>query len=134
MYNQRQHFNVGKKAINKCFQRSVPINQLFLKIKSKKSNLLRSNSIFFVFYLVISLLTTGCNSAPKETAQATSKRGGGATAIDAAIARKGQLKKELSYTGTTIPFQKISVRSQIEGQLLALYVYIGYIVTKVYIL
>lgn len=134
MYNQRQHFNVGKKAIRKCFQRKLFVNQLLIKIKSNlKSNLLRSSSILFVLYLAIGLLNTSCNSAPKETAQATSSRGG-ATAVDAAIAKKGQLNKELSYTGTTIPFQKISVRSQIEGQLLALNVDVGDKVTKGYIL
>ncbi len=133
MYNQRQHFNVGKKAINKCFQKNLPVNQLFIKIKSNlKSNLWRSSSILFAF-LVIGLLNTSCNSAPKETAQATLKRRGGATAVDAAIARKGQLNKELSYTGTTVPFRKISVRSQIEGQLLTLNVDVGDKVTKGYI-
>ena len=133
MYNQRQHFNVGKKAINKCSKKNLPVNQLFIKIKSNlKSNLLRSSSILFAF-LVIGLLNTSCNSPPKEQARATSKRGGGATAVDAAIARKGQLEKELSYTGSTIPFRKISVRSRLVGQLLALNVDLGDKVTKGYV-
>ncbi|MGB6299246.1 MAG: biotin/lipoyl-binding protein, partial [Rivularia sp. (in: cyanobacteria)] len=128
MYNQQQHFSVGKKAIKKCFEKNVLINQLFLKIKS---NLLGSSSILLAF-LAIGLLNTGCNSVPKETAQATSS-GGGATAVDAAIARKGQLEKELIYTGSTVPFREISVRSQIEGQLLTLNVDIGDKVTKGYV-
>ncbi len=130
MYNQRQHFNLGKKAINKCFQRNVPVFQLLIKFKT---NLWRSASISFAFYLVIGLLNTSCNWAPKETAQATSKRKDGATAVDAAIARKEQLEKELSYTGTTVPFRKISVRSRLVGQLLALNVDLGDKVTKGYI-
>ncbi|MGB3755811.1 MAG: efflux RND transporter periplasmic adaptor subunit [Rivularia sp. (in: cyanobacteria)] len=112
------------------FQRNVFVRQIFIKIKS---NLLHSSSILFVFYLVIGLLNTSCNSVPKETAQATLKRGGGVTAVDAAIARKGQLEKELSYTGSTVPFREISVRSQIEGQLLSLNVDLGDRVTKGYV-
>ncbi len=130
MYNQQQHFHVGKKATKKLFQKNVFVRQIFIKIKS---NLLHSSSILFVFYLVIGLLNTSCNSVPKETAQATLKRGGGVTAVDAAIARKGQLEKELSYTGSTVPFREISVRSQIEGQLLALNVDLGDTVTKGYV-
>ncbi|MGB7377012.1 MAG: efflux RND transporter periplasmic adaptor subunit [Rivularia sp. (in: cyanobacteria)] len=130
MCNQQQHFHVGKKATKKLFQRNVFVRQIFIKIKS---NLLHSSSILFVFYLVIGLLNTSCNSVPKETAQATLKRGGGVTAVDAAIARKGQLEKELSYTGSTVPFREISVRSQIEGQLLSLNVDLGDRVTKGYV-
>ncbi len=130
MYNQRQHFNVGQKTIRKCFQKNLFRNQLLLEIKS---SLLRSSSILFAFYLVIGLLNTSCNSDKKETAQATSSRGG-MTAVDAAIAQKGKLKKELLFTGTTIPFQQISVRSRIEGQLLTLNVDVGDKVTKGYIL
>lgn len=130
MYNQQQHFHVGKKARKRCFKKDAFVKQLFIKIKS---NLLRSTSILFGFYLVIGLLITSCNSAPKETAQATSKRRGGAAAVDAAIARKGQLNEKLSYTGSTVPFRKISVRSRLVGQLLALNVDLGDKVTKGYV-
>ncbi|MEM9923467.1 MAG: efflux RND transporter periplasmic adaptor subunit, partial [Cyanobacteria bacterium P01_D01_bin.50] len=89
--------------------------------------------ILFACYLAMGLLNTSCYSSPKETAQATSKRRGSVTAVDVAIARKSWLKKELSYTGSTVPFRKISVRSQIEGQLLALNVDIGDKVSQGYI-
>jgi len=139
MYNQRQHFRLGKKATEKSinsvdvefFQKNVIINQLFIKIKN---SLFCSTSILFACYFAIGLLNTSCNSAPKETAQATLKRRGGATAVDTAIARIGKLEKELSYTGTTVPFRRISVRSQIEGQLLALNVDVGDKVSKGYVI
>lgn len=130
MYNQQQHFNVGKKATIKCSQKNAFVSELFIKIKS---NLSLSDSIVFAFYLVIGLLNISCNSAPKETAQATSSQGS-ATAVDVAIAKKAQLEKKLFYTGTTVPFRKITVRSRIEGQLLKLNVDVGDKVTKGYIL
>ncbi|MDY6898071.1 MAG: efflux RND transporter periplasmic adaptor subunit [Cyanobacteriota bacterium] len=139
MYNQRQHFKVGKTATTErvqsvdvdFFQKNVIINQLFIKLKN---SFFCSTSILFACSLAIGLLSTGCNSVPKETAQATSRRRGGATAVDVAIAKIGKLEKELSYTGTTVPFQEISVRSQIEGQLLTLNVDIGDRVSKGYVI
>lgn len=113
-----------------CYQKNVLTNQ---RVRKSKCSLLRSTSILFACYLVIGFLSASCNSSPKETAQATSKRRNGSTAVDVAIAKKAQLEKELLYTGTTVPFQKISVRSQIEGQLLALNVDVGDKVTKGYI-
>ena len=145
MYNPREHLNVGKKTIKKsilfailtdrnvyfrCSPKKAFVSQVIKKIKS---NLFRSSSILFACYLAIGLVNTSCHSAPKETAQATSKRRGGVTAVDVAIARKAWLKKELSYTGSTVPFQEISLRSQIEGQLLALNVDIGDKVSEGYI-
>ncbi|AFY53413.1 RND family efflux transporter, MFP subunit [Rivularia sp. PCC 7116] len=139
MYNQRQHFKIAKKSIQKdsrtsqdvCEKINIFTSQLLIKTKK---NLLRSSSIFCAFPLTISLLIAGCDSAPKETAQATSKRRGGATAVDTAIAKKAQLDKQISYIGTTLPYRKISVRSQIEGQLLALNVDVGVMVSKGYII
>ncbi len=145
MHNQREHLNLGTKKIKKSILFPISINTSFISGCSPKkviltqivrkipSNLLRS-SILLTCYLALGLLNTSCNSAPKETAQATSKTRGGAPAVDVAIARKSQLKKELLLTGTTVPFRKISVRSQIEGQLLALNVDVGDKVTKEYIL
>lgn len=130
MHNQRQHFKVWKKTVEKStksldvdfFQKSAIRNQLFIKLKN---SLFSSTSILVACYLAIGLLNTSCNFAPKETAQATSKRRNNTTAVDVAIAKLGRLEKELSYTGTTVPFRKISVRSRIEGQLLTLNVDIG---------
>jgi len=120
--NKRKDFVYQKKELVKQVSRKTKIN------------LLSSRSILVSFYLVISLLNISCNSAPKETAQATSKRRSGVTAVDVAIARLGKLEKGLSYTGTTLPERKISMRSQIEGQLLALNVDVGDKVTRGYII
>ncbi|MBV6627498.1 MAG: efflux RND transporter periplasmic adaptor subunit [Rivularia sp. (in: Bacteria)] len=138
MYNQRQHFNLAKQVLKKentkikqCFYiENILENKLLTKTKN---SLLRSSSILCGFHLAISLLIASCDSAPKETAQATSKRRGGVTAVDTAIAKKAQLDKQISYIGTTLPYRKISVRSQIEGQLLALNVDVGDKVSQGYI-
>ncbi len=81
--------------------------------------------------LVLGLLSTGCASLPKESAEAQSQRPtkggrkGGATAVDVAVARTNSLQKEPSLTGTTTPFRTVSLRSQVEGRLLGLNVDVG---------
>ncbi|MBD2609309.1 efflux RND transporter periplasmic adaptor subunit [Scytonema hofmannii FACHB-248] len=80
--------------------------------------------------LGIGLLTMSCGLLPKESAEAESQRSGGqqgnnATAVDVAIARTGLLRQEPEYTGTTNAFRVVSLRSQVEGRLLALNVDIG---------
>ncbi len=85
--------------------------------------------------LGLGLLTTGCGESPKESAGAASERGGrgekgGATAVDVAIARTGSLQKEQPLTGTTTPFSTVSLRSQVQGRLLALNVDVGDAVNK----
>ncbi len=81
--------------------------------------------------LGIGLLTMSCGSLPKESADAQSQRGSGgeqgnkATAVDVAIARSGLLRQEPEYTGTTTAFRVVSLRSQVEGRLLALNVDMG---------
>ena len=80
--------------------------------------------------LSLGLLSTSCGSLPKESADAQSRqkgRGGkgGATAVDVAIARTASLQQEQSLTGTTTPFRTVSLRSQVEGRLLALNVDVG---------
>jgi HlyD family secretion protein len=81
--------------------------------------------------LGIGLLTMSCGSLPKESADAQSQRGSGgeqgnkATAVDVAIARSGLLREEPEYTGTTTAFRVVSLRSQVEGRLLALNVDMG---------
>lgn len=145
MCNQRQHLNIEKNQrqlslivcnlsdckIKSICSKNVLSNQLLRKIQRK---LFHSTSTLLTCYLAIGLLSTSCNSASKESAQATSKRRNVTTAVDAVIARKSQLTKGIFYPGTTTPFREISVRSQIEGQLLALNVGIGDKVTQGYIL
>jgi RND family efflux transporter MFP subunit len=81
--------------------------------------------------LGMGLLTMSCGSLPKESADAQSQRGSGgeqgnkATAVDVAIARSGLLREEPEYTGTTTAFRVVSLRSQVEGRLLALNVDMG---------
>ncbi|MEH2117722.1 efflux RND transporter periplasmic adaptor subunit [Nostoc sp.] len=76
--------------------------------------------------LGIGLLMANCGSLPKESADAESQSpGSGATAVDVAIARTDLLQKQPEYTGNTIPFRIISVRSQVEARLLALNLDVG---------
>lgn len=75
-------------------------------------------------------MLTGCNLLPEWQAEAQSQsseaRGrSGPASVDAAIARTGSLQRALEYTGTTRPVQEVSLRSQVEGQLLSLSVDVG---------
>ncbi|MEH1923488.1 efflux RND transporter periplasmic adaptor subunit [Nostoc sp.] len=81
--------------------------------------------------LGIGLLTVNCGVLPKEeVADAQSQspgsgQRGGATAVDAAIARTDTLQTQPEYTGNTTPFRIVSVRSQVEARLLALNLDVG---------
>lgn len=78
--------------------------------------------------LGIASLTVSCGSLPKESVEAQSrkpKQESQETVVDAAIARANLLEPQPEYTGNTAPFRIISVRSQIEGRLLALNLDIG---------
>ncbi|MEH2373480.1 efflux RND transporter periplasmic adaptor subunit [Nostoc sp.] len=80
--------------------------------------------------LGIGLLTANCGALPKESADAESQSPGSgqrvnATAVDVAIARTDLLQKQPEYTGNTIPFRIVSVRSQVEARLLALNLDVG---------
>ncbi|NMG20179.1 efflux RND transporter periplasmic adaptor subunit [Brasilonema bromeliae] len=87
--------------------------------------------ILITSVLSIGLLTAGCGSLPNESAEAESQRpggkqqGGGAVPVDASIARTGVLRQDPEYTGTTTPFRTVSLRSRVEGSLLALNVDVG---------
>jgi HlyD family secretion protein len=68
----------------------------------------------------------GCGGFPKADAETQAKPSGEkATAVDVAIARPDSLQKQLEYTGTTKPIREVSVRSQVEGQLVSLNVDVG---------
>ena len=82
--------------------------------------------IFCVFGLA--LLTAGCGSLPKESAEAQSRKPKGEskeTAVDVAIARTHILSPQPEYIGNTAPFRIVSVRSQVEGRLISLNLDIG---------
>jgi RND family efflux transporter MFP subunit len=91
----------------------------------------RHAPLLIVCLFSIGLLNTSCGSFPKESAEAQSQRQGkakekgGAIPVDVAIARPDFLRSHNEYTGTTIPFRTVSLRSQVQGQLLALTVDVG---------
>jgi RND family efflux transporter MFP subunit len=71
----------------------------------------------------------GCGMLPKEAADAQSKTGAqksqGSTPVEVAIAKTGKVREEPEYTGTTVPVQEVSLRSQVEGRVLKLNVDVG---------
>ncbi len=82
--------------------------------------------IFCVFGLA--LLTAGCGSSLKESAEAQSRKPKGENkeiAVDVAIARTHILSPPPEYIGNTAPFRIVSVRSQVEGRLISLNLDIG---------
>lgn len=69
---------------------------------------------------------SGCNFLPKSEAEAQQSRSNeGPAAVDVAIAQTVPLKQDIEYTGTTQPYRQVSVRSQVEGQLVDLNVDVG---------
>jgi HlyD family secretion protein len=82
-----------------------------------------------VLLVGVGLLSASCASIPKESAQAQSRgaaeRGQNAISVDVEIARTGWLREQPSYTGNTTPYRTVSLRSQVEGRLLALNLDVG---------
>lgn len=75
------------------------------------------------------LLITGCDQwfSPESKAQSQQPPGqnAGPATVDVAVAETGILRAIPEYTGTTQPLREVSVRSQVEGQLLRLNVDVG---------
>ncbi|NET01662.1 MAG: efflux RND transporter periplasmic adaptor subunit [Sphaerospermopsis sp. SIO1G1] len=92
---------------------------------------INSHRLLMFLMLLMALFTAGCGSLPKETAEAQSRklpgrqRGSSATAVDAAIARTQSLTKQVDYIGNATPYRTVSVRSQVEGRLIALNLDVG---------
>ncbi|BAZ16292.1 RND family efflux transporter MFP subunit [Calothrix sp. NIES-4071] len=87
------------------------------------------NSLLLAFVLSFGFLCAGCGANVKDKAEAQSQQPSAAanraTPVDVAIAKTGVLQKQPEFTATTAPFRTVSLRSQIEGQLLALSVDVG---------
>ncbi|BCL37213.1 RND transporter [Nostoc sp. MS1] len=86
--------------------------------------------LLFTCLLSMGVLTASCGSMPKEAAEAQSQRQGGRergglAPVDVAIASTDRLETQPEYTGTTIPFRTVSLRSQVEGRLLSLNTDVG---------
>ncbi|MEA5576514.1 efflux RND transporter periplasmic adaptor subunit [Anabaena sp. UHCC 0451] len=95
------------------------------------SPVMNKHNLFMFWMLLLALLTASCGSLPKESAEAQSRRTGGGergnseTSVDAAIARTNQLRPPADYIGNTTPYRTVSVRSQVEGRLIALNLDVG---------
>jgi HlyD family secretion protein len=61
------------------------------------------------------LLCSGCDFNTPSKAQPQPDR---TAAVDVAVARKGTIDTPQEFTGTTLPYREVSLKAQIEGQLL----------------
>ncbi len=72
------------------------------------------------------LVLSGCNSFTQAEAESRQQSGSSEpAAVNVAIARTGTVSQAREYTGTTQPIRLVSLRSQVDGQLLSLSVDAG---------
>lgn len=77
----------------------------------------------------------GCSSIPKDEADAQTRQSQGdqnkqPASVDVAVARAAPSQSSLEYVGTTQPYRQVSLRTQVEGQLLSLRADVGDAVTQ----
>lgn len=103
------------------------MQQSFYNLDRSKANLGR----LLILTSILALSIAGCGSAPKEAADAQTRQGEKGqqdrrpASVDVAVARAASLQSGLEYVGTTQPYRQISLRTQVEGQLLSLRVDVG---------
>ncbi|AKG22364.1 efflux RND transporter periplasmic adaptor subunit [Calothrix sp. 336/3] len=102
-------------------QAKISLKSVFFSIILTKLNL----SMAWLVILGIGIVLSSCGGTSQDKATARQEQGDRTTAVDVAVARKAILQQSLKYTGTTAPFRIVSLRSQVEGQLLALNVDVG---------
>ncbi len=82
----------------------------------------------------LSLLSSGCGIVARLPAGAQAQRspGGqqGPPPVDVAIARKGSVQGDRTYTGTTRPDQEVTLRAQVEGRILNMPMDVGDAITE----
>jgi HlyD family secretion protein len=90
----------------------------------------------FIVLSVLASLMSGCSSLSKEEADAQPRRGAngqqgkGPASVDVQVARSAPGQSNLEYVGTTQPYRQVSLRTQVEGQLLSLRADVGDAVTQ----
>lgn len=90
----------------------------------------------FILSGILASFTAGCISLPKEEADAQTRRGAngqqenGPASVDVQVARSAPVQSSLAYVGTTQPYRQISLRTQVEGQLLSVRADVGDAVTQ----
>jgi multidrug efflux pump subunit AcrA (membrane-fusion protein) len=111
---------------------STPRRLMLPPSTSKPANRLRSSATLSRvwltgLFLLPALLPAGCALIPPGDAQTPSPQSQQprAVAVDVAVARESQLEQGQAYTGTTLPYRQVSVRSQVEGQVLDVAVDVG---------
>lgn len=76
--------------------------------------------------LLVSITASGCQLLPPGSAQTNrEQQRSPITAVEAAVVERQPLQEATRYTGTTEPFQSVSLRAQVEGQVLGLSVDVG---------
>jgi RND family efflux transporter MFP subunit len=86
------------------------------------------NLLFRLGMMGVLLFPVGCSAIGQGEAQNTPpevEQSQQPVAVDVAIARQVKLETTAEYTGTTLPYREVSVRSQVEGQLLDIAVDVG---------